>query len=148
MGLKLKLKSKPEFRWVEIPSDVSIGLQVLETIVLELQMTGFELRQIRRIELAFTEALINAIRHGNGDDPDKLVLIEYGFDGPDFYLAIEDEGAGFNPRDVEDPTGPEQILRPGGRGLLLMQSLVQRVEFNSKGNRIALRLTREVLRAA
>lgn len=139
---------RPGLRRVEIPSDLAMGMQILEAIVLELQLAGFETRQIGRIELAFTESLINAIRHGNQDDPQKLVLIEYEIGINDFRLSIEDEGQGFNPQDVDDPTSPDNILRPGGRGLLLIQSLGHQVEFNTPGNRIAIRFLKETRRAA
>lgn len=146
--MTLTKTTRRPLRWVEIPSNISTGMQVLEAIVLELQFAGFDSWQIGRIELAFTEALVNAIRHGNREDPDKLVLIEYGIDGNEFHLVIEDEGAGFDPQDVDDPTLPEHILRPGGRGLLLIQSFGRDVEFNPRGNRIAIRFTNEARRAA
>src|SRR5947207_13349646 len=92
-----KICRKPRLRRVEIPTDLSIGMQVREAIVLELKLAGFDTRQIGRIELAFTEALVNAIRHGNHEDPQKLVLIEYEIDINEFRLSIEDEGTGFNP---------------------------------------------------
>lgn len=135
-------------RWVEIPNDVSSGMRVLEAVVLELGLAGFESRQIGVIELAYTEALVNAIRHGNQDDPQKTVLIEYGIGSDQFWLAIEDEGDGFLPSDVDDPTQPENMLRPGGRGLLLIRSLVESVEFSARGNRITMSLSRQARNAA
>lgn len=135
-------------RWVEIHNDLTLGLKVLEAIVLELELAQFEPRQIRRIELAYTEALANAVRHGNEDDPSKMVLIEYGLSWNHFYLSIEDEGSGFDRTDVNDPTSDENILRPGGRGLLLIRSLVTEVQFNSQGNRIMLTMERLTTSAA
>ncbi len=133
---------------MEIPSDVSQGMKVLEVIVLELCLAGYESRQIGQFELAYTEALTNAVRHGNQDDPRKVVLIEYGIDSNGFRLAIEDEGHGFDPQDVDDPTQPEHLIRPGGRGLLLIRSLVETVEFSPRGNRITFRLSRQIRSAA
>ena len=135
-------------RWVEIPNDVSNGMQVLEAIVLELRLAGYESRQIGQVELAYTEALTNAVRHGNQDDPQKIVIIEYRIDQSEFRLAIEDEGQGFDPRDIDDPTQPEHLVRPGGRGLLLIRSLVETVEFSPRGNRIVIRLSRKIRSAA
>lgn len=143
-----KACQQPRLRRVEIPSQLDMGLRVLEAIVLELEFAGFESRQIGRIELAFTEALVNAIRHGNQDDPLKLVMIEYEIRFHEFHLSIQDEGAGFAPHDVDDPTLDENVLRPGGRGLLLIKSLGQQIEFNPRGNRIAMRFSREGRRAA
>lgn len=147
----IRLRHQQEFvggRWVEIASDLSAGLEVLAAIALELELAGFESYQIRIIELAFTEALINAIRHGNQDDPRKLVIIEYGIAMDQFRLVIEDEGQGFDPSLLDDPTSAENINRPGGRGLLLIQSLVETVEFNERGNRITMSLSRRARRAA
>lgn len=140
--------SEPGTRWVEIPNDVGSGMRVLEAIVLELSLAGFERRQIGLIELAFTEALTNAVRHGNQDDPQKMVLIQYGIDDFGFELAIQDEGSGFDPGAVEDPTEHENLSRPGGRGLLLIRSLMVDVRFNDRGNQITMRLPRRVLAAA
>jgi len=138
----------PGNRWVEIPNDEFQGLKVLEAIVLELQLAGYESRQIGLVELAYTEALTNAIRHGNQDDPKKIVIIEYRIDPDEFQLAIEDEGGGFDPQEVDDPTQPEHLLRCGGRGLLLIRSLVEAVEFSPRGNRITIRLSRQTRSAA
>jgi serine/threonine-protein kinase RsbW len=127
-------------RWVEIPNEASQGMLVLESVVLELQLAGFPSRTIRLFEVAFTEALINAIRHGNQDDCQKMVIIEYVISAGQIELSIEDEGAGFDPAGVDDPTLPEHQSRPGGRGLLLIRSLVESVEYNSRGNRITIRV--------
>jgi serine/threonine-protein kinase RsbW len=110
--------------------------------VSELERAGFLPRRIRDTEIAFTEALVNAIRHGNQDDPHKVVRIQYRIDIAGLWLSIEDQGHGFQPDQIADPRLPENLARPGGRGLLLMKSLMNHVEFNSRGNHVVLRLRR------
>ena len=80
------------------------------------------------------------MRHGNQDDPHKVVRIQFRIDFVGLWLSIEDEGHGFRPDQIADPRLPENLDRPGGRGLLLMKSLMSHVEFNARGNHIVLRL--------
>lgn len=124
----------------EIVNDTFSGMQILEALVSELDRAGFDQRRIRDAELAFTEALVNAVRHGNQDDPHKVVRIRYRIDFVGLWLSIEDEGHGFQPDQIADPRLPENLDRPGGRGLLLMKSLMNHVEFNARGNHVVLRL--------
>jgi serine/threonine-protein kinase RsbW len=88
--------------------------------------------------LVLTEALINALKHGNREDPGKQVLLSYhvGFD--QVLLEVEDEGPGFNPADVPDPTLPENVERSCGRGLFLMRFYSTWLRFNERGNRLTL----------
>jgi serine/threonine-protein kinase RsbW len=88
--------------------------------------------------LILTEALINALKHGNREDPGKQVLLSYhvGFD--QVLLEVEDEGTGFNPDAVPDPTLPENLERSCGRGLFLMRYYSTWVRYNERGNRLTL----------
>ncbi len=90
------------------------------------------------LKVAVGEAISNAILYGNGEDPDKDVLVraEYG-DGV-VRVTVADEGEGFDPGAVADPTRPENRARPSGRGLFLLRSLMDRVEWNDRGNRVTL----------
>jgi serine/threonine-protein kinase RsbW len=87
--------------------------------------------------LALKEALANAVKHGHGGKSDK-VLVKYRI-GPDYVLAVvKDRGAGFNPKTVPDPRDPENLERPTGRGLFLMQTYMTWVRYNARGNCVAL----------
>jgi serine/threonine-protein kinase RsbW len=81
------------------------------------------------IGLAVREAVANAIKHGNGADPAKQVEVEVRLDGQDVEVSVRDEGEGFDPSTVADPLAPENLLRPGGRGIFYMRSLMDRVEY-------------------
>jgi len=81
------------------------------------------------IGLAVREAVANAIKHGNGSDPTKQVEVEVRVDDGNVEVAVRDEGHGFDPSTVADPLAPENLLRPGGRGIFYMRSLMDKVEY-------------------
>ena len=88
--------------------------------------------------MALEEALVNAIKHGNGMDPAKQVQIDCRFDDDGVRIVIEDEGPGFDVTAVPDPTAEENLDKPGGRGIMLMRSFMSHVEYNELGNRLVL----------
>ncbi len=89
------------------------------------------------VRLALEESLVNAFRHGHKDLPqDTPARVEFSVTGDVVELAIEDQGPGFKPEDVPDPTLDENIERPTGRGLLLMRAYMARVEYMGRGNRV------------
>lgn len=108
--------------------------QVQADIKDALAAQSFDDRDQFSIELALEEALVNAIKHGNQLDPGKKVLVRYEITGDRFDIRIEDEGPGFNPGDVPDPTAPENLERPCGRGLLLIRNFMTDVRYHGRGN--------------
>ena len=123
---------------VAIPSDPTEARRVQEAIEGELRSHHFDDRDIFSIKLALEEALVNAIKHGNGMDRSKSVRIQYRVDGERFDIQIADEGRGFNPEDVPDPMDPENLERPCGRGLLLMRHYMTEVTYHPPGNRVTM----------
>lgn len=121
-----------------IPSDTVRGHDVQEEIVRRLQSAGFPEHDLFGIKLALEEGIVNAIKHGNGLDPMKNVIVTCDYDGERVVLTIEDEGPGFNPEDVPDPTDDANLEKPSGRGLMLMKAFMSRIEFNDRGNRVIL----------
>ena len=119
---------------VVIESDTTQGQKVQADIVSYAQTCEFTEPELFAIRLAVEEALVNAIKHGNGSDPSKKVRIEYAVDSEQFRISIEDEGPGFDPATVPDPTDPEFLERPCGRGLMLMKHYMSFVEFSGRGN--------------
>src|SRR5687768_15824579 len=112
--------------------------QVQADIKDALQSHQFGDRDQFSVELALEEALVNAIKHGNQLDPAKRVFVRYEITGDRFDIRIEDEGPGFNPADVPDPTAPENLERPCGRGLLLIRYYMTEVSFQDNGRTIAM----------
>jgi serine/threonine-protein kinase RsbW len=82
------------------------------------------------IDLAVREAVANAIKHGNKQNPDKQVHIDLLLEADELVIRIEDEGPGFDPSSVKDPLAPENILRTNGRGILFMRKSVDDVQFS------------------
>jgi serine/threonine-protein kinase RsbW len=134
---------QPEHFEVVIPSDTALGQEVQERIVGRLEELAFPPRDVFGVRLALEEALVNAIKHGNGMDPDKNVTIVWRIDEASVCVEIEDEGPGFIPAEVPDPTAEENLDRPCGRGIMLMKSFMSRVEFNARGNRVILEKRRD-----
>lgn len=88
------------------------------------------------IRLALEEALVNGFRHGNRGDPDKRVTVECTIEGAEVRLEVIDEGEGFDPGSVPDPTAEENIEIPSGRGIMLMRAYMTSVEYLPPGNRL------------
>ena len=117
-----------------IPSDLAEARRVQDEIEEALNGARYGDRDIFSIKLAIEEALVNAIKHGNQMDPDKRVVVTYTITCERFDIRIVDEGSGFNPADVPDPTAPENLERPCGRGLLLIRNFMNDVSYHGKGN--------------
>ena len=88
--------------------------------------------------VALTEAANNAILHGNCCNPDKKVQVAYKVNPSMLYFDIIDEGPGFNPDDLPDPTDPKHLDKPHGRGVFLMKRLADEVEFEGNGSHVRL----------
>ena len=90
------------------------------------------------IMIAITEAVNNAIKHGNGSDSSKNVSLSLSLDESQIKFRVEDEGQGFDFQNLPDPTSPENIEKPGGRGIFLMKHLSDEVEFKEGGRIVEL----------
>ena len=123
---------------VVIPSDTEAGQAVQERIVSRLESLEYSVRDVFGVRLALEEAWVNAIKHGNGLDPDKTVRVNCLIEDDLLRVEIEDQGPGFNMGEVPDPTAEENLERPCGRGIMLIKSFMTNVEYNAKGNRVVL----------
>lgn len=90
------------------------------------------------IMIAVTESVNNAIRHGNKLDPNKNVKLCLQLNDNQITFLIEDEGPGFDYNNLPDPTAPENIEKPGGRGIFLMRHLADEVNFKENGKLVEL----------
>jgi serine/threonine-protein kinase RsbW len=86
------------------------------------------------LSTALREAMANAIRHGNRQDPSKTVRVECRVQGSVVTIRVEDQGDGFDEQDVPDPTDPANLLRPNGRGIFYMRQFMDRVDFGRSAN--------------
>ena len=90
------------------------------------------------IKLALEEGLNNAVTHGNGHDPKKVIKVTYDVDANRAAISIADQGGGFNPAAVPDPRAEENLQKPCGRGIMLMRAYMDEVRFNGQGNEVFL----------
>jgi serine/threonine-protein kinase RsbW len=88
-----------------------------------------------------TEAVNNAIIHGNKRNPAKRVIVTGTRRGHALTIKVKDEGKGFDPRAVPNPVHEENLLRESGRGVFLMHQLMEKVRFNAHGNEVTMTMT-------
>lgn len=91
-----------------------------------------------KILVSTIEGVNNAIVHGNKAIPEKLVNIEFKCDGSELKVKIKDQGEGFRPEEVPDPTMPETIEELNGRGVFLMSKLADEIKYSKKGNAVTM----------
>jgi len=111
---------------------------LLTDVIGAMEEGGYGARDTFAVRLALQEAVINAVKHGHGNDPRKRARIWWVVSASAVRLVVEDDGAGFDPDRVPDPCLPENIDRPGGRGLLIMRSYMSWVRFNDAGNGVGM----------
>jgi len=131
----------PEFEYaveVVIANDLGEARRIQREIEEALHAAEYGDRDVFCAKLALEEALVNAVKHGNRMDPAKHVTIRYDVTTERFRIQVCDEGDGFDPESVPDPTAPENIERPCGRGLLLMRRFMSQVEYAEGGNRVVM----------
>lgn len=90
------------------------------------------------ILVALTEAVNNAIHHGSKSDPEKIVYVSYVSDEKELFFIVQDQGDGFDYDNLPDPTSPENIEKPNGRGVFLMKHLADNIEFKDNGRIVSL----------
>lgn len=129
---------------LELPNDLRAIERAVNYLIERGQDVGFNEERLRlNLRVGLTEALANAMLYGNCRDPDKRVRIEAQVSQVVVTVRVTDEGRGFNPAIVSDPTLPRNRVRPGGRGIFLIKKLMDRVEFNERGNSITMVLFTE-----
>ncbi len=130
---------------IRIPSDVQYIEDIVEQVVARCEAHRFTRRHLAlNVPVALTEALSNAILRGNGDDVSRSVHVRAQVDSARLVLEVRDEGEGFDLAGcTDDPTTPENLIREDGRGLFLMQRLMDSVErYSDGGNVVRLTLRR------
>ncbi len=123
---------------IQIPS-LTENLRIVESFIDNVK-EKFNLNDdiYGNIMISVTEAVNNAIHHGNGQDKSKCVSITLFLDKNQIKFAVVDEGAGFDFNNLPDPTAPKNIDKIGGRGIFLMKNLADEVHFNNEGREVEL----------
>lgn len=115
-----------------IASDTKAARQVLDEMLAQLEAQHWQQRDIFAVHLAAEEALVNAIYHGNDSDVAKNVHVVFRLSGDRIRIEIGDEGGGFDPAMLPDPTANDQLHVPCGRGVMLMRAFMSRVNSTNK----------------
>ena len=127
-------------RWcgLEIPSTLSRIPEAEEAILRQCEKFSYTDRDLFALKLALDEAIANAVKHGNKMDSHKNVHIKYRVTSRRVDVVVGDEGPGFNPANLPDPTDDGRLDCPGGRGILLMRAFMNNVVYNPSGNSVTL----------
>ena len=123
---------------IVINSNYEAAKELEDRIVEETSHYGYDEEIIFAVRLSLEEALTNAIRHGNLGDTTKKIQVRYRVDSEAVEVFIGDEGKGFDPKNVPDPTFPDRLECPSGRGIMLMRAYMNEVVYNDRGNEVRL----------
>ncbi|HMD67642.1 MAG TPA: SpoIIE family protein phosphatase [Chitinivibrionales bacterium] len=107
-------------------------------ILSSMDSLGYPDESIRKMKIILTELFANAIYHGNKGDHSKKVTVGHAIDTKKVTISIMDEGDGFDPSKVPDPTLPENLVKDCGRGIYIVRNYADKLEFNEKGNRVTI----------
>ncbi|HOI55171.1 MAG TPA: ATP-binding protein [Phycisphaerae bacterium] len=123
---------------LKIPSEVDDIRIVQDTIMERMHDAGFNGDSCFAVKLALEESLVNAVKHGNHFDPKRSVTIQYAITPDCVRISVKDEGAGFDPQKVPDPTAVENLTKPSGRGIMLMRAYMDEVTYGDGGRSVTL----------
>jgi len=138
---ELRMTTSPLKRTVErsLPSSLAAGyIEFIQQVLSELTELGWQRQDLFGVQMALEETISNGIRHGNKEDPNKLVHVQCQLGPNRFWAQIRDEGKGFVPDSVPDCCCTENLEAPGGRGLALIRGFMTKVSYNKCGNCITL----------
>lgn len=137
---------------MKVPSDFGVDDEALATVVVPndlrsvkapearimdaLRRCGYRHDTTFAVKLAYEEAVTNAVKHGNRNDPAKHVCVRFYVDTQRVIIMVRDEGNGFAPEHVPDPTADENLERPSGRGIMLMSAYMTRVCYRDAGREV------------
>lgn len=123
---------------LELPSNLSLMNIVLSYLVDRVAKLGVINPETSNLFVALDEAFVNAVKHGNRNDPCKLVRIAAELSATEARITIEDQGEGFDVKEIPDPCDPDNLFKASGRGVLLIYNIMDKVEYNERGNRLTM----------
>lgn len=133
----------PQRGTIAVVNDARAMDDAQNRVVAFLEQEEYPKASLFALRLALHEALMNAFKHGHKDLPKTTpVYLTYEVSHDHVDLDVEDQGPGFTPETVPDPTLEENLERGSGRGLLLIRAYMSKVEYNKKGNRLSMRYAR------
>jgi len=120
----------------ELPSDLSLMNGVLQYLLERVSKLGIVTPERSNLFIALDEAFVNAVKHGNKNDPSKLLRVTAELSPREACFTVEDEGEGFNMQEIPNPCDPANLFKTSGRGVLLIYNIMDEVEYNAQGNRV------------
>ena len=132
-------RAEPTAFALELPSDLRLIESAVTYLVQRCRDFGVGgSRLTLNFRVGVAEALANAMIYGNARDPSKRVRLEVDLSPERVAVVVRDEGEGFDPADIPDPTLPENLEEPGGRGIFLIRELMDEVDYTGCGNCVRL----------
>jgi serine/threonine-protein kinase RsbW len=131
-----RLPTGPAVIDTTIPSDFAASRDIQRQVQTHLAQQNYTQESFFAIKLALEEALLNAIKHGNRQDQSKQVHVRVKITPRQTEIIVEDQGPGFDRRHVPDPTLEENLEKCTGRGILLIESYMNKVEWTHGGRRV------------
>lgn len=121
---------------LELPSNLSLMNAVLEYLLDRVARLGLIKVEQSNLFVALDEAFVNAVKHGNRNDPAKLLRVTAELSAHEAIFTVEDEGEGFDVREIPDPRDPANLFKSSGRGVLLIYNIMDEVEYSERGTRL------------
>jgi serine/threonine-protein kinase RsbW len=121
---------------LELPSDLTLMNAVLEYLLDRVARLGLIKIEQSNLFVALDEAFVNAVKHGNRNDPTKLLRVTAELSAREAIFTVEDEGDGFDVREIPDPCDPANLFKSSGRGVLLIYNIMDEVEYSERGTRL------------
>jgi serine/threonine-protein kinase RsbW len=127
------IREKIEF---EFPSAISLMNSILDYLMKRVEKVGVVNAENSNLFIALDEAFVNAVKHGNKYDANKIVRVSAEVSSKEARFTVEDEGEGFDVNSIPDPTNPENLFKASGRGVLIIHNVMDEVRYNERGNRL------------
>jgi serine/threonine-protein kinase RsbW len=124
------------FAEIVVPSTLEAARHPEERILEEVRRQGYGNEVAFAVKLALEEALTNAVKHGNCNDPGKSIVVRYAVTRERAVIIVRDEGCGFEPDGIPDCTKPERLSVPNGRGIMLMRAYMDEVYYRAGGREV------------
>jgi serine/threonine-protein kinase RsbW len=121
---------------LELPSDLTLMNSVLEYLLDRVEKLGMVEVEQSNLFVALDEAFVNAVKHGNRNNPEKLLRVTAELSPHEAIFTVEDEGDGFDVREIPDPTDPANLFKSSGRGVLLIYNIMDEVEYSRGGAKL------------
>jgi serine/threonine-protein kinase RsbW len=130
-----QIREKIEF---EFPSALTLMHSILDYLMKRVEKVGVINPDSSNLFVALDEAFVNAVKHGNKFDKNKVVRVSAEVSPKEARFTVEDEGEGFDVDSIPDPRNPENLFKTSGRGVLFIYNIMDEVKYNERGNRLTM----------